>query len=457
LVTPNLTLPPSVPKRADPSTFSAKADAFLIWWSSIISELNSFISWANLTSQEISDSAEVAVAKANEAVSSANSAENSKIAAESARIAAYMIANANAWSAPTAYPIFSAAISPLNMQTYRRKVAGTTSIDPSLDSVNWARLDPYDATIFGLGLLKLEDAESLYAVAGVAAKYFISSAQSMPTAKYHHAIALLRDGRVLVCGGYGGVASLAESHIYSPVTNAWSAVANMPIAANGIGAATLNDGRVILVLGKSSGNYIYNPTTNLWVSIASMPPLSSALQGYSVSALKDGRVLVCGGWTGSVSVSDSYIYDPSTNTWVTVSSMPTDKQMHAAATLSDGRVFVCGGFKNGSGIRFAESHIYNPSTNIWVTVSSMPTAKFGHSAAVLSDGRVLVCGGFSNGQAFSESHIYNPKTDAWTSVSSLPSAKYGHAATALSDGRVFVCGGYGSGYVSESHIYSPSI
>lgn len=49
-------------------------------------------------------------------------------------------ASAAAWVSGTNYPLNSCAISQVNFQTYRRRVAGAGTVDPSNDTANWRLL-----------------------------------------------------------------------------------------------------------------------------------------------------------------------------------------------------------------------------------------------------------------------------------------------------------------------------
>jgi hypothetical protein len=61
-------------------------------------------------------------------------------AATAAANTAQATAGATAWLAATNYAKNQCAISQINFQTYRRRVAGTTATDPMNDSTNWALL-----------------------------------------------------------------------------------------------------------------------------------------------------------------------------------------------------------------------------------------------------------------------------------------------------------------------------
>src|SRR5262249_12704546 len=92
-------------------------------------------------------------------------------------------------------------------------------------------------------------------------------------------------------------------------------------------------------------------------------------------------------------------YDTKTNTWTAVASMSTVRNALAAATGPDGRIYVIGGHVAGgiggwTSINNVEA--YNPITNKWTTVASMPTVRGELAAAAGRDGRIYVVGGGGN-------------------------------------------------------------
>lgn len=118
-----LTPPPSVPsfggatpQRGDRATFSSRVDAFLVWF------LGNFVGL---------------IAAINSAYANALEAFNSASAAANATNTALTLANATPWVSGTVYAQNDVAISQVNFQAYRRRVAGAGAVDPSSDSANW--------------------------------------------------------------------------------------------------------------------------------------------------------------------------------------------------------------------------------------------------------------------------------------------------------------------------------
>ncbi|MEW9702170.1 S8 family serine peptidase [Paenibacillus sp. SI8] len=230
-------------------------------------------------------------------------------------------------------------------------------------------------------------------------------------------------------------------YIYDPNTNIWTTAANFPTAMSDFRQSTLNDGRV-LVVGKDH-SYIYNPSTNSWSQAASLPNLFgiSRFFGFALSTLKDGRVLATGGgYDGYVptKVLDyAFVYNPNTNQWSTVASLPYPIYNHAQSTLVDGRVLVSGGVVCSDGcIDHTFFTIYDPNSNTWTERSSLPFESYGQ--VTLSDGRVFIL-------TWTTSYLYDVTTKSAVQGPTLPYASYGLTKSYLPDGRVIA--------ISSSNTY----
>ena len=121
-----ITALPTPPSRQDPVNFSSEADAFL-------GALPAFGTEANALASEVN-------AAASSASTSASDATTAKNLAEAASTAAIAAAGASLWVSGTTYAVGDATISPIDLQTYRRVIAGAGTTDPSADATNWLNI-----------------------------------------------------------------------------------------------------------------------------------------------------------------------------------------------------------------------------------------------------------------------------------------------------------------------------
>ena len=182
-----------------------------------------------------------------------------------------------------------------------------------------------------------------------------------------------------------------------------------------------------------------------WTTLSSM---NTARALHTATILPNGKVLVAGGSNGN-SLNSTELYDPSLNTWIPLSSMNTARDSHTATLLLNGKVLVAGGILNVSGsnpISLNSAELYDPSLNTWTTVTSMSTARNSHTATILPDGKVLVAGGLLyvsryNSTSLNSAELYDPSLNTWTTITSMSTARNSHTATILPDGKVLVTGG----------------
>lgn len=126
-------LPPA-PLRSEPEeVFSEKASAFvgaMNPWGQAVNAVAAWIydAWLSITGYRDESEAfrDEAVTASAEAVAAAS--------------AATAVVDAQLWVSGQPYSQGEAAISPIDLQTYRRKSAGGGTTDPSLDPTNWAQI-----------------------------------------------------------------------------------------------------------------------------------------------------------------------------------------------------------------------------------------------------------------------------------------------------------------------------
>ena len=130
-VPPLITAAPTpAPQRNNRTTFSGLVDAFVTW---LITAVTQFGAVATNVYNNAVDAYNNSVATAANAAAAATSATN----AANSVTAAAAAAGAVVWVSGTTYALGNNVYSPVNFLTYRRKVAGAGTTDPSLDTTNW--------------------------------------------------------------------------------------------------------------------------------------------------------------------------------------------------------------------------------------------------------------------------------------------------------------------------------
>jgi hypothetical protein len=281
----------------------------------------------------------------------------------------------------------------------------------------------------------------------------------------------LPDDRVLVLGS-GGVA------FYDPTTNTWRPGASVPAGVVLGIAVALPDGRLFVTLHSSSGPDIgrailYDPGHDRWLDV---PPMDVPRENESVTALRDGSVLVAGGYgVGGPSnpIANAIRFDPAHGSWSSAGRLIDPRSGQLSTLLADGRVLIVGGtdvnenpaqltqliaLRDGRvleivGFDFVGSltpvsELYDPRRRSWQMGPPMPSPG-GGGLVSMADGRILLVKASLNPtNTVFRAEIFDPQKMRWT-ASTIVEGEPG-ALAALHDGRVITIG------PTASWIYDPS-
>jgi N-acetylneuraminic acid mutarotase len=168
----------------------------------------------------------------------------------------------------------------------------------------------------------------------------------------------------------------------------------MPTARGALAADVLAD--KIYVAGGSPGARerdfaVYDPSTDAWVALPRMPTprnhLTAGVMGQVFYAV--------GGRSGGMHSASSAVeaFDPATSTWTAKAALPTARSGIAGVAVN-GCFYVFGGEGNPAhpqGV-FAQVEAYNPRTNTWQSLTPMPTPRHGIGAAAIGP-RIYLPGG----------------------------------------------------------------
>lgn len=145
----------------------------------------------------------------------------------------------------------------------------------------------------------------------------------------------------------------------------------------------------------------WNPSTNSWSAGPNMNHGRAGHQ-YNQVTLNSGRVLMTGGINvtsltnaaNAAPINGAEVYDPVANAWL-AANMTTARGLHSANLLPDGRVAICGGAQGTLTVPVPIDgvELFDPSTNSWTTLPPLNGPRSGHAAGVTPDGTLLLFGG----------------------------------------------------------------
>lgn len=257
-----------------------------------------------------------------------------------------------------------------------------------------------------------------------------------------HTATLLRDGRVLVAGGWSGQRATPSAEVYDVEANQWSPVGDMTEPRCSHIAVPLLDGRVCIMgggggrLGDLATAEVFDPATSTFSSMG-----RKRSNHYLATRLEDGRVLLTGGQgdRGEI-LRSAEVFDPETGRSQATGDMTVARVKHAAALLPDGRVLIIGGSdRRGYDARFSSTEIYDPETGRFSPGPNLRSGrhKIRDAVAVLPSGAILIAGGALRPE------IYDPADRVFVPVrGELSGPQMFATANVLETGEVLVLGGY---------------
>lgn len=264
---------------------------------------------------------------------------------------------------------------------------------------------------------------------------------SMPTSRFVLNVVADANGHIYAAGGQANSTSLNNLEMYNPATDTWEIKTPAPVGSTD-GGFTFNsfNGKFYYLSGDNSANFFeYDPETDTWMQKAGMP-----IDGFNIriASVPSGKIYAIGGILNDpptyTRLPNVYEYDPTTNAWITKSSIPNPVGGNCLITAPNGRIYVIGLDINGQVV-----DEYNPTTDTWNTKSSIPTPRDRPACSLNADGNIVVAGG--NLDAFETItdvvEEYNPLTNTWSTLSPLP-YKVADTGMALgSDNKLYIIGG----------------
>lgn len=223
---------------------------------------------------------------------------------------------------------------------------------------------------------------------------------------------------------------------------------DMPQARAAHSATRLGDGRVLLAGGCRADGCEEGITRDALLFDAgrlrftATGPLTQPRVGHRAVRLKDGSVLLIGGWTNAGATATIERYDHETGKFNAYGRLLTARDAFTATPLHDGNILIVGGYASDMR-RLAQAELYDPRTRKSKAVGNLAVPRKSHTATLMPDGRVLIVGGSDTRSTVTDSlELYDPATASFSLAGKLKKARQKHAAVLL-DGNVLILGGAG--------------
>jgi Kelch motif len=216
-----------------------------------------------------------------------------------------------------------------------------------------------------------------------------------------------------VIGGVSGGTKVQTVRRYSPATDTWTPLANIPVTSEAPAAAYYN-GKIYVAEGDTGPSLqIYNIGTNAWTAGAPRPVTNS--YGAAAGAY-GGKVYVVGGGSGGASTTNS-VYDIATNTWSAGTAAPSAILLAGYHQVGH-FLYIVGGFGASPAANANQTMRLDMSTGTWTSGPTF-TPQRGDFALAAAGSKLYAIGGDLNGNAFFDSSnlVNELDTTTWPSGS----------------------------------------
>jgi N-acetylneuraminic acid mutarotase len=291
-----------------------------------------------------------------------------------------------------------------------------------------------------------------------------SAGPALPAPRGAGAVALI--GRNLHF--FGGAVRTAGNHddtdygdhyvLNIDTATSWSQLADLPNPRNHLGGIALN-GKIYAIGGQhdtfeSTGNQtqvdVYDPGSDTWSQAASLPLGNGHISASTFVA--DGRIMVIGGTlnggSNGLASDDVLLYDPPSNVWLKLRSLPDVRKTPVAGFINSQIVVATGGGMAGGP---TNTTWVATLTNTWETGPWMWNSIGEVSGGIIGNWLYLV------GESSPATLAYNLSTDTQSPPETLAQRPFpgNHHTAEVINGKLYLFGGLGSGQ-GKVQIFDPA-
>ena len=226
----------------------------------------------------------------------------------------------------------------------------------------------------------------------------------------------------------------------------WHSLPDIPAPPVGLsGAGVVQWANKIYVIGGFQTNrhdttHVFDVMTNTWSRGPDVPRKIAR----PTASVVGGVIYLIGGFTRTPSGDDLYLDEVYTldlnnpdSEWQPAPSMLCRRTLACSAVV-DGLIYVCGGY---TGSEYKDSmERYDPAELHWTPQPPMPYTKSSAAIGVVEH-QIVVAGGYSSTQHSSTACVFDTQTGVWGVLAPMGISRTGGRG-AVVDGRFYVVGGW---------------
>jgi len=272
-------------------------------------------------------------------------------------------------------------------------------------------------------------------------------------------------GKGYVLTGLNGV-GYKDVWQYDTTSDSWTSKSAFGGTAR-YGASAVAIGGCGFVIGGQDGSgfqadvWKYFPSTDSWSNKTSCPG-SGRYLAVAVADSANGKIYYgCGDNGTSTYLNDWWEYTPSTDTWKSLTAFPGGQRSYPAGFCLNGKIYVGTG-NNNDHVNEATSDwwVYDPGTDSWSSVASVPGSPRRDASCFVLNGMGYICLGVDgNGPNVSQKdlYMYDPVKNTWTSEANYGGGPASNAPAFVIGNNAYVGPAYDSNINASSEFYEYTI
>lgn len=218
--------------------------------------------------------------------------------------------------------------------------------------------------------------------------------------------------KLIMFGGYDGGTYYGDAWAYDLAGQTWTALASAggsPSPRYGHSLVYDPESKKMILFGGYGGTvqygdtWAYDPATNVWTDLKPTGDTPAARDSQALVYDSDTKMMVLfGGWNTTTTFNDTWTYDPAANTWVDLEPAggpPLARALHQMVYDSSIKKSVMFGGGNSSAT-FDDAWLFDLGENTWTKAAAEgdpPSARAGHSMVYDPSARAILVFGGSNG------------------------------------------------------------
>lgn len=216
---------------------------------------------------------------------------------------------------------------------------------------------------------------------------------------------------------------LNDFYSFDLQTEQWSTETSLPSGEERQYATGISNDSIGYIFGGTNGAQHFNdlwsfdPKTGNWQELTPMP--DSGRSGSCGFYIKDSLYIIGGKTKTSDALADVWAYSIKHDSWTKKSNLPYSV-WRASATSANSIGYLA--FGKTSNDTYPKSLLqYNPSTDSWTQLSTIPQHGLTHSSLVSIDSSLFSIGGHDSLGRYSKNLFrYNINNNSWNKLSAIP-------------------------------------